>query len=100
MKWFDRWLAKKCKQAWESEHKYSDGVPISVGSSKGVIRESAIRSDGIRLNMYHANGGYILEFEHYDRNTDRMDRDLYVITDDAKVGEHIAQTITMHLLKH
>ena len=100
MKWFDRWLAKKCKQAWESENKYSDSVAISVGSSKGVIRESAIRSDGIRMNMYHANGGYILEFENYDRNTDRMDRDLYVITDDAKVGENIAQTITMHLLKH
>lgn len=98
MKWFDRWFAKKAKEAWENSHKYDSGVPIAVKSS-GLREGSSIRSDGIRMNMYHANGGYILEFEHYDRRTDQMDRDLYVIHDNGNMGENISQIITMHLLK-
>lgn len=98
MKWFDRWFAKKCKQAWENENKYSD-VAISIGSKTAVREGSGIRSEGIRMNMYHANGGYILEFEHYDRRTDQMDRDLYVIHEGNNLGENISQVVTMHLLK-
>ncbi len=102
MKWFDRWFAKKCKQAWEGvDGRYSDGVAISVkGSNRVVSTSDGLRSDGIRMTMYTANGGYVLEFEKYDRLVDRMDRDLYVIQDDGDLGGHIARAVSMHLLRN
>jgi hypothetical protein len=100
VKWFDRWFAKKCKHAWESEHnRYSD-VAVSVKGSNRVSASDGLRSDGIRMTMYHANGGYVLEFEKYDRLVDRMDRDLYVIQDDGDLGGHIARAVSMHLLRN
>lgn len=101
MKWFDRWFANKCKQAWEGgDSRYSD-VAVSVkGSNRIVSTSDGLRSDGIRMTMYNANGGYVLEFEKYDRLVDRMDRDLYVIQDDGDLGGHIARAVSMHLLRN
>lgn len=101
MKWFDRWFAKKCKQSWESasDGRYID-VTSAVKGSNRVSTSDGLRSDGIRMTMYHANGGYVLEFEKYDRLVDRMDRDLYVIQDDGDLGGHIARAVSMHLLRN
>jgi hypothetical protein len=46
------------------------------------------------------SGGYAVEFVKYDINTDKHIRDLYVLADDTKLGDGLAQIITAHALKN
>jgi hypothetical protein len=53
----------------------------------------------LRFNVYHANGGRVVEINNYDRQKDRHKRSLYVITSDQDFGREIDKIITMEALK-
>lgn len=96
MKWFDRWFAKKCKQAWEEE---KDLTLESAGSVVSLTSSSTIDSRGMNFTVYRANGGHIIEHRVYDRKTDRHDNSLHIITDDKDLGEEIGRIITYENLR-
>lgn len=110
MKWFDKWFAKKCKQAWEdSQYEPEENLtgmnPISSGRNMKARRLSTVResddlsSEPITFKMYKASGGWAIEFRQYDNRNDRMDTSLYVVNDEEELGKHISQIITMEALK-
>lgn len=54
----------------------------------------------LNFNLYHANGGMVVEFRTYDQKTDRTNFSTYIVTDEDNIGEKISKIITLELLKY
>ncbi len=93
MKWFDKWFAKKCKQAWESNQpvKEQDIMPVTKGNR--IENERTMT-----LNVTKANGGWVIEHRQYDKHRDRNNNSVHIITDDKDLGEEIGKIITFESL--
>ena len=94
MKWFDKWFAKKCKQAWDEAH----SRPVVATNS--IRAYDGINSNGLNLTVYKADGGTIVEFRHYDPVKDRSSNSLHVITDNDDFAERLSQIITMEIMRN
>ena len=97
MKWFNKWFAKKCVEAWDSRHD-SEAIPVTKA---GLIRggHNSIESNGMNFTVYRASGGHIIETRTYDRHKDRNNHGLHIITDDKDLGDEIGKIITYENLK-
>ena len=58
-----------------------------------------LQSDGMRFQLYKANGGYVIETTRIDRMKDRAFHQIYIITNDADIGAEIGKIITMEQLR-
>ncbi len=94
MKWFDKWFAKKCKQAWEDGRKEKE-----VGLALTAARSIESSSNGMTFTVYRASGGHVIETRKYDRKRDTNDNGLHIITDDKDLGEEIGRIITFEHLR-
>lgn len=87
-----------------SDHQSSDTVKVSKYSGIDVAVPSPshahIRSNSMTLNMWQANGGWVIEFEKYDPSTDRHNRDLYIVSSDEDLGDKLSHIIPMYLLRN
>lgn len=108
MKWFDKWFAKKCKQAWENsqnepteaESKYSNSIGlVSPGRGARVRSDDGLRSNSTNFALYNANGGTVVELRSYNETTDRNNTSLYVISSDKDLGQELGHIVTMEALK-
>lgn len=102
MKWFDKWFRTKCKQAWYHGDMGMPNTSISgslVPSTMGTSLRGTI-IHGLCMTACKANGGYVLEFSHYNVNRDETVRELYVINDDDDLVESVSNTVSMYLLKN
>lgn len=95
MKWFNKWFAKKCQQAWE-DARTVEKEPIGVRLASA---ERSINSHGMHFTVYRANGGHIIETKTYDRKRDDNSTNLHIITDDKDLGEEIGRIITFEHLR-
>jgi len=62
-------------------------------------REARISANGMKFEVYRANGGTVVETRRYNRKNDDTIYELHVITDTQDVGQAIGQIITMEALK-
>ena len=93
MKWFDKWFAKKCKQAWnDSKENLMEVSPAHVTNTR-IDNERTMT-----LNVTKANGGWVIENRQYDKRTDRNNNSVHIITDDKDLGEEIGKIITFESL--
>ena len=90
---FDRWFFRHTKRAWEHGMEENGRVPKTKELHLGMP------SWNIMVHKAHG-GGYAVEFIKYDINHDRTIRDLYVLSEDTKLGEGLSQIITMQALKN
>ena len=58
-----------------------------------------LESEGLRLQVYRASGGYVIETRSYDRKNDRNHNTMHVITDEEDLGERIGKIIMMEALR-
>ena len=58
-----------------------------------------IQSDGLKFQLYKANGGYVVETTRLDRPKDRVHHQIYIITNDADIGQEISKIITLEQLR-
>ena len=58
-----------------------------------------IESDGLRLQVYRASGGFVVETRTYDRKNDCNHNTMHVITDNEDLGERIGKIIMMEALR-
>jgi hypothetical protein len=99
MKWFDKWFAKKCKQAWENARNEPDS-PASISSAKLVREADGFETDaGLRMELHQAIGGRIVSFRHYDRKTDRSYSKVYVIHDELDFERELGKIITQESMR-
>jgi hypothetical protein len=64
-----------------------------------VEQTSHLESEGLRLQVYRASGGYVVETRSYDRKNDRNHNTMHVITDEEDLGERIGKIIMMEALR-
>ena len=75
-------------------------------NSVKVARGMAITADGetlstepLRLSVYRANGGTIVETRIYDRQKDRNTNQLHIVGHDQDLGQSLSKIITMESLR-
>ena len=94
MKWFNKWLIKKMKQAREGEYELAKEAEIMP-----VQKSTRIESDRtMTLNITKANGGWVIENRQYDKRTDRNNNSVHIITDDKDLGYELSKIITFESL--
>ena len=98
MKWFDRWFARKCKQAWEESRKETY-ITLDEGPTNKVRASRELRGRNLSFNLYKANGGFVLECNRYDEKMDRHFSELYMVNDEDDFGKQVSQAITMESMK-
>jgi hypothetical protein len=108
MKWFDKWFAKKVKQAWDSsqnepveESKYANAIGLARPSKRSALfkNDDGLQSRGTNFTLYNANGGTVVELRDYDPINDRNHNVLYVIPKEADLGQQLGHIVTMEALK-
>jgi hypothetical protein len=98
MNWFDKWFAKKCKQAWENKNRLEEGS-IKMNSVLQVERGRSEGTDRITFELSSAIGGRILNVRHYDERRDRHDHQTYVIPTGEDIGERVAKIVNLEMFK-
>ncbi len=64
-----------------------------------VVGENHLDSDGMRLQIYKASGGFVVETRQYDRRTDRHSNTMHVITEQEDLGEKLGKIVMMEALR-
>jgi hypothetical protein len=99
---------KKKRQGWIkrllSRSRDDEGTDMSnlIMSSSAISRgEPQIDQPerAIQFTVYNANGGRVVETRRYDRQKDRNQTGLYIITSDQDFGHEIDKIITMEALR-
>ena len=54
---------------------------------------------GMRVHLYKAVGGHILETHVYDRRDETTEHTLYMISDDGDFAKQVADAILMEAMK-
>jgi hypothetical protein len=102
MNWFDKWIAKKVRRAWEStqEEKHSYTLnSIGIKTAELVSRDRMDSNPDLNFRMFRAENGYVMEVRYNDKRTDRSTSHLHLISDDQDLGQSIAHIITVESLK-
>jgi hypothetical protein len=95
MNWFKRMIGR---WAYEYRDTPEDCYPTTKNSISG---SRDISSDPtLQFKVYNAIGGKIVEFNSYDRQTDRHHHQIYIIGKDEDFGEKIAKISTFEVLKN
>ena len=98
MKWFNKWFAKKCQQAWEDARNQPE--EISTMRAGRTIGAADIDSDeGLNITVRAAIGGRIVSFRHYDRQKDRNYWKTYVIPEDLDFERELGKMITLESMR-
>ena len=64
-----------------------------------LVEADRFSSDGMRMQIYKASGGYVVETRSYDSHKDRHFNSMHVITEDQDLGDAIGKIIMMEALK-
>ena len=67
-------------------------VPEMVGADR-------LSSEGMRLQIYKASGGYVIETRSYDNHKDRHHTNMHVITEEQDLGDALGKIVMMEALK-
>lgn len=95
------WLRRKIL---DFLHPPDDGPEEARNTIKGARLRTAGHADldnedCLRFTVHNAQGGKVLQIQHYDRKTDRHHTSLHVITSDENFGDSIGKIIFMEMLK-
>lgn len=101
MKWFNKWFANKCRQAWEDAHNQPDDGKIAVPSAKlsRGLSTSINDEDGLNIQVRTAIGGRIVSFRHYDQKSDRSYWKTYIIPEDLDFERELGKMITLESMR-
>jgi hypothetical protein len=99
MKWFKRWFANKCREAWEEARQLEADVPQPMTKSGRLIAREHDWHENLNISVTSANGGKIVAFRRYDHKTDRNDNRIYVIPDDQDFNAELGKLITLESMR-
>jgi len=63
------------------------------------VEEDKLSSEGMRLQIYKASGGYVVETRGYDRKMDRNNYTMHVIKEEEDLGERLGKIVMMEALR-
>ena len=77
---------------WLMRDDYEEDVPQLVEADR-------LSSEGMRMQIYRASGGYVVETKSYDHHKDRNFCTMHVITEDQDLGDALGKIVMMEALK-
>lgn len=91
------WLKRRLRR-WINSDDYA--MTISSAKSQSLVVESeTLSTEPLRLSIYRANGGTVVETRIYDRIKDRSQNHLHIVAHDQNLGESLSKIITMESLR-
>jgi hypothetical protein len=87
------WLKRRLR-IWA----FGETEAVSKRSQRGLAianDSESFSTEPLRLSIYIANGGTVVETRTYDRLKDRSQNQLYVINDGEDLGEQLSKIITI-----
>lgn len=97
-----RWLLNSLKDAAQEEQKQNqliESTAMQKHHRSLAIEKHSLDSQPMHMKVYRANGGTIIETTTYDRQKDRSQSQLHIITHDTDLGQGLAKIITMETLR-
>lgn len=64
-----------------------------------AIEADRLSSEGMRMQIYKASGGYVVETRSYDNHKDRHLNSMHVITEQQDLGDALGKIVMMEALK-
>ena len=77
---------------WLNNDDYEQDIPQMVESDR-------LSSEGMRMQIYKASGGYVVETRSYDSHKDRNFNSMHVITEEQDLGDALGKIVMMEALK-
>ncbi len=77
---------------WLNKDDYDEDIPQVVEADK-------LSSEGMRMQIYKASGGYVVETRLYDSHKDRHFNSIHIITDEQDLGDALGSIVMMEALK-
>lgn len=100
MKWFKRWFANKCREAWEESRAEADVPMIKASRGLGATSRDVDGEDqGLNIIVRAAVGGRIVSFRHHDQKSDRYYWKTYVIPEDLDFERELGKMITLESMR-
>jgi hypothetical protein len=94
--------AKKMKLTWKQRFRnwlHNDGDEVEKLSQSLSVEPASLESTGMRLQVYKASGGFVVETRRYDERTDRHSNTMHVITESEDLGERLGKIVMMEALR-
>jgi len=79
---------------WLMQDDFEEDVPQIVEAD-----HDRLSSEGMRLQIYKASGGYVVETRSYDRRKDQNFNTMHVIRDDQDLGDSLGKIVMMEALQ-
>jgi hypothetical protein len=99
------WLKRRLRN-WVNNNGDNDVMQMTSNklSRKGhVISQDSpgeiLSTEPLRLSIYSANGGVVIETRQYDRVKDRSINQLYVVGHGEDIADTVSKVITMESLR-
>jgi len=93
MNFLKRWLVNIGKRAYEEENRLEADTVVSLDHSP------RLEGNPLRMNVFRANGGTIVETSRYDEVKDRNVNQLHIVGHDQDLGESLSKIITLESLR-
>jgi hypothetical protein len=77
---------------WIMSDEFEQDIPQAIESDR-------LASEGMRMQIYKASGGYVIETRSYDHHKDRHNTSMHVITEDHDLGDALGKIVMMEALK-
>ena len=98
MNWLKRrlrsWVLNDDSEVIQSNKVSRKGLLISQDSPGETLS-----TEPLRLSIYSANGGVVIETRQYDRVKDRSTNQLYVVGHGEDIADTVSKVITMESLR-
>ena len=96
------WLKRRLRE-WALNDD-SEMIQSNKASRKGLLISQdspgeTLSTEPLRLSIYRANGGTIVETRVYDRQKDRNQNQLHIVSHDDDLGQALSKIITMESLR-
>jgi hypothetical protein len=79
-------------------------VPYTLNGSMAINKVHRSKADfsrerAMEFTLHPAEGGFILEYNHYDSKNDRHTQRLHIINDSDDMGDAISKILTVELIR-
>ena len=93
------WLKRRLR-AWAFSADENEKIALtSKGRGLASVESETLSTEPLRLSIYRANGGTIVETRQYDRQKDRSQNQLHIVGNDEDLGRSLSKIITMESLR-
>ena len=94
-----RKIRKKKKMKLSLKQRFRNWLNSDYLGEDIVEESDPLASESMRMNVYKASGGYVVETRFYDRRKDENFYSMHVITEDRDLGDALGKIVMMEALK-